>query len=364
MKKIINIERENAKPSKIIIGELLNNIDDYLPSKRVVIITDSNIHRRYREIIDRYDHIIIGLGETNKTLVTADRVYAELIKMDADRQTFILGFGGGVVTDIAGFVASTYMRGVEFGFIASSLLGQVDASIGGKNGVNVGGYKNMIGVFNQPQFVLCDPAVLNTLPEREFKAGLAEVIKAGIISDPTLFELFEGHSFEQFKEDNQLLEQMVTRAIEVKVELVERDEFDLGERQKLNLGHSFAHAIEKNHSSYLHGEAVAFGMVIASNIAYDMGLLERAELERIENVIARMEFGDFSTIDTKSLYKALRHDKKRNVDMLNLILPTQIGKCVVKEVELERVQELLNEFANKFSKQENKFVGEKEKESV
>lgn len=358
MNKIIEVKRKNGEPSRIIIGEVLNKLNDFLPDKRVIIITDSNIHRRYREIIEQFDYIIIGLGETNKTLVTADRVYNKLIEMDADRHTFILGFGGGIVTDIAGFVASTYMRGVEFGFIASSLLAQVDASVGGKNGVNIQGYKNMVGVFNQPKFVLCDLNVLDTLPEREFRAGLAEMIKAGIIGDPALFKLFERHTLEEFQENTALLKEAIVRAIDVKGKIVEQDEFDLGERRKLNLGHTFAHAIEKTSSSYLHGEAVALGIAIISDLSNDLKLLHNSELKRIKNVVEKFGFEENNNIDYKSLFKALRHDKKRHSERLSLILPVEIGECEIRDIELEKLQEHLDCYAERQSKKstENSLV--------
>lgn len=150
----------------------VNSLENYLPEgKRVVVIADEHVFHAYRPIIGAYDYCLIGLGETNKTLATAQKLYGELLALGADRSTFILGFGGGIVTDIAGFVASTYMRGLPFGFVASTLLAQVDASVGGKNGVNFEGYKNMVGTFNQPDFVLCDLSLLQTLPEREFRAG-------------------------------------------------------------------------------------------------------------------------------------------------------------------------------------------------
>ena len=157
MKQTIEVQRPGKSPSRVVIGDVINSLENYLPEgKRVVVIADEHVFHAYRPIIGAYDYCLIGLGETNKTLATAQKLYGELLALGADRSTFILGFGGGIVTDIAGFVASTYMRGLPFGFVASTLLAQVDASVGGKNGVNFEGYKNMVGTFNQPDFVLCD----------------------------------------------------------------------------------------------------------------------------------------------------------------------------------------------------------------
>lgn len=325
------------------VGEVLGRLEEYLPGKRVIIITDSNVHRRYRELIDRYEHIIIGMGETNKTLITVDKIYQELIGMNADREVFLLGFGGGIVTDITGFAGSTYMRGVGFGFIASTLLAQVDASVGGKNGVNVEGYKNMAGTFNQPDFVLCDTSILKTLPEKEFKAGIAEIIKTGIIADRELFGLLENNSIENLKADNALLSKVITASIRVKAAIVEQDEREHGERRKLNLGHTFAHAIEKTSTAFLHGEAVAIGLNIISGLAVKTGALPAGDAERIKNILESYGLPTESGIDIKRLFKALRMDKKRDTGDINLVVPTGIGSCEVKKLSFEDLDSLLND---------------------
>lgn len=337
MKEIIEITRPQGDTSKIIIGEVLQDLEQYLPDKRVIIITDANLHRHYRDLIERYEHIIIGMGETNKTFLTIDKIYKELIGMNADRETFILGFGGGIVTDITGFAASTYMRGVSFGFIASTLLAQIDASVGGKNGINIDGYKNMAGTFNQPDFVICDTSILKTLPKKEFSAGLAEIIKAGIIADSKLFGLFENNTAADFRENGELLLQTISMAVKVKAGIVERDEKEHGERRKLNLGHTFAHAIEKTTSSFSHGEAVAIGLAIISDLAVKMGMLPDGDAVRIKNVLTAAELPTDSGIDIKRLLKALRLDKKRDTDSINLAIPTGIGSCGIKKLSFSEL---------------------------
>lgn len=340
MKEIIEVRREGREPSRIVVGNVIGELGQWLPSRRVVVITDSNVHRRYMEIIDRYDHIIIGMGETNKTLLTMEKIFHELIEKDVDRECFILGFGGGIVTDIAGFAASTYMRGMRFGFVASTLLAQVDASVGGKNGVNVEGYKNMVGTFNQPDFVLCDTTLLRTLPEREFKAGLAEIIKAGVIADPALFGLFESNSFEELRDNDSLLTRAITAAVRVKAGIVERDEREAGERKLLNLGHTFGHAIEKSTSAYLHGEGVAIGLVMACELSVNMGLMGHEEAARIKNVVERMGLPTESGIEEKRLVKVMRHDKKRDRDCINMVLPVGIGKCEVRRMPIAELESI------------------------
>lgn len=338
MKEIIEVKRDGRGPSRIAVGDVIGELKQWLPEdRRVIVITDSNIHRRYTDIIDNYDHIIIGLGETNKTLVTMEKIYRELIGMDADRECFILGFGGGIVTDIAGFAASTYMRGVRFGFVASTLLAQVDASVGGKNGVNVEGYKNMVGTFNQPDFVLCDTTLLKTLSEREFRAGLAEIIKAGVIADPELFSLFENHTLEDFRSDQKLLTRAITAAVRVKADIVERDEREAGERKLLNLGHTFGHAIEKSSSEFLHGEAVAIGLVMACDFSVRLGLMGREDAARIKSAVGRMGLPVDSGIDGKKLAKAMLHDKKRDSGDIHMVLPVTTGKCEVRRTAISEL---------------------------
>ena len=239
--------------SEIFVGSVGELLPRLLPKRRVVVVSDTNLDRYYHSLINRFDHILIGLGETSKTLQTLDMIYRRFIELGVDRSTFILGIGGGIVTDVAGFAASTYMRGLEFGFISTSLLGQVDASVGGKNGVNVDGYKNMVGTFTQPRFVICDVNMLSTLSLREFRSGLAEVIKSGVIADGELVAMLEQADFATLQHNTELLQEMVYRAIKVKADIVERDERESGDRRKLNLGHTLAHAIEKSSSKMNHG---------------------------------------------------------------------------------------------------------------
>ena len=182
--------------------------------------------------------MLIGTGQSVKTLQTVERVLRRVIELGVDRKTFVLGIGGGIVTDVAGFAASIYMRGLRFGFVSTTLLGQVDASVGGKNGVNLDGYKNMTGTFTQPDFVVYDPALLRTLPDREFRAGLAEVVKSAIIADAELFARLEQSDFATLRRDTDLLADALSAAVRVKADIVERDERESGERRKLNLGHT------------------------------------------------------------------------------------------------------------------------------
>lgn len=341
MPEAINITTHEGNISRILVGNALEQLDTCLPPRRVIAVTDSNIHRRYRELVERFEHIIIGIGETNKTLITADRVYRELMAMHADRDCFLLGIGGGIVTDITGFCASTYMRGLPFGFISTTLLGQVDASIGGKNGVNVDGYKNMVGTFSQPKFVICDTAMLSTLPEREFRAGLAEVLKAGIIADPELFSLITGNPVEKLRTDNGLLTRIITRAIRVKAAIVESDEREAGLRRLLNLGHTVAHAIESISDLYQHGEAVAVGTCMAADAAVRMGILACDEARQIRSAFDHCGLPTSVGIERSRLLKALRNDKKSHGDEIYFVVPTAIGSCRTEKIPFTDLETLL-----------------------
>lgn len=331
----MNYEINIKDRSRVVVGDVGVELERLLPDRRVVVVSDTNLDRYYPSLIGRYDHILIGQGETSKTLLTLDTIYRRLIELGVDRSTFILAIGGGIVTDVAGFAASTYMRGVEFGFISTTLLGQVDASVGGKNGVNVDGYKNMVGSFTQPRFVICDVDMLRTLPEREFRTGLAEVIKSAVIADKELFECLEGADFGTLAENRALLREIVYRAISVKASIVERDERETGDRRKLNLGHTLAHAIEKSSSRMNHGEAVAVGLKLIAEAAVRSGRLSAGDGERIVGLLQRAGFALEPPVDMRTLLKAVSRDKKSVGDEIYIVWPTAIGCCEVEKMPLD-----------------------------
>ncbi|MBR6656067.1 MAG: 3-dehydroquinate synthase [Alistipes sp.] len=327
--------------SSVYMGSAKELLEKILPNKRVIVISDANIDRTHRDLIAPYEHILIGLGEQVKSFATLEEVYRQLINMGADRSVFILGVGGGIVTDIAGFVASTYMRGVEFGFITTTLLGSVDASVGGKNGVNVGGFKNMVGVFSQPKFVICDTSLLHSLSDREFKAGMAEVIKTAILGDAELFEILEKTSFKELRKDDSLLEDIITRAVAVKAAVVAEDEREKGRRRILNLGHTMAHAIEKSTSKMNHGEAVAVGLYYITQSALSQQILSEEDAGRIFDLIEQYGFNTTLPVERKQILKAIEGDKKRSGDALHLILPSAIGSVTDRLLTFEELKSIL-----------------------
>ncbi len=336
MKYDINIKDK----SRVVVGSVGELLPALLPAKRVVVVSDTNIDRHYHSLIEPYDHILIGLGESSKTLKTLDIIYRRFIELGVDRSCFVLAIGGGIVTDVAGFAASTFMRGLEFGFISTSLLGQVDASVGGKNGVNVDGYKNMVGTFTQPKFVICDVDLLRTLSPREFRTGLAEIIKAAVIADAELFDMLEQTDFSTLQRDTEHLSEMVYRAIKVKADIVERDERESGDRRLLNLGHTLAHAIEKSSTKFNHGEAVAVGLAMIAEVATSRDMLAVADKERIVALLERAGFMLDAPVEIRTLLKAVAKDKKAEGSDIHIVFPLGVGRCTVEKMPVEEFKSL------------------------
>jgi 3-dehydroquinate synthase len=330
----------DSKTSQILIGEKLGSLGRYVPSGKTILITDDNILKLYGASFPDYPVISIGLGEKHKTLETLQLIFDKLVEFEADRSTFIVGIGGGIVCDVCGFAASIYMRGLRFGFVSTTLLSQVDASVGGKNGVNFRGYKNMLGVFNQPEFVICDTTMLQTLDEREFKAGFSEIIKAASIKDADLFAYLEYHYPDALAQKPDVLEKLIFDSVSIKAKVVEADEREKGERKKLNFGHTFAHALE-HMTGMLHGEAVAIGMILAASLSVKLGFLAQAESSRIAAVINRFGLPDSSNADLRLVLKAMKKDKKKEGDYMHLILLNKIGNALIHKIPFEQLENLV-----------------------
>ncbi len=270
-------------------------------------------------------------GERHKRLSTVEKLADQMVALGADRTAVVVACGGGVVGDCAGFLAAIYMRGVDVVQIPTTLLAQVDASVGGKTGVNLRAGKNLAGAFHQPRVVLIDPDVLRTLPEREYCAGLFEAVKCGIIGKPALFELFETHREAILRRDPALVERIVEESVALKAEVVSQDERESGLRMHLNLGHTIGHALEAegNFRRYLHGEAVAWGLVAIADIAHQLGKLDAASCERIVNVVLGLGKLPPVNADAKVILRRLQSDKKTSGGQVRFVIPTAIGACEV-----------------------------------
>jgi len=328
--------------SVIRVGETLECLDKYIPPGNVVIITDINVKNFYEHKFPPHPVITIETGEKIKTLHSVEYICEELVALGADRSTFIIGIGGGIVCDITGFVASTYLRGLPFGFVSSTLLSQVDASVGGKNGVNFKGYKNMIGVFSQPQFVICDLNLLKTLQKKEVLCGLAEIVKHAAIGDADLFRYLEEQYQKALDLDMSVVGKLVYESIVIKSGIVNRDELEKGERRKLNFGHTFGHAIEKT-TGVPHGEAVSAGMVIASALSVKRGFLPANDAERIKNLLRNLGLPTRIKGDRKMVLDALKKDKKRQGDRIYFVWLNEIGTAFVDRVPMGELEAVVEE---------------------
>ncbi len=319
--------------SLIYLDESVSNLDSYLTADKNIIITDRNVGKLYSSSFPDAEIIEIEPGEKSKNLRTVEHIYERFLDCEIDRHSFVIGIGGGVVCDIAGFAASTYMRGMGFAFVPTTLLAQVDASIGGKNGVNFKGYKNIIGTIDQPDFVLMDHKFFETLPMKEVQNGFAEVIKSAAIYSKDLFRFLEDNQETVPDLESKAIKRIIGETVDIKLQIVSKDEFEEGERRKLNFGHTFGHAIEKN-SSYTHGEAVSMGMVMAVDISVSRGLLPPADAERLKRVIKNYGLPHKIDMDTEQLRDAIRKDKKRTGDMVKFVFLKDIGDGVIMDIPL------------------------------
>jgi 3-dehydroquinate synthase len=331
--------------SLIMIGESINNLNKYLSGREAIIITDTNVYGHYHHLFSSYRTIQIGTGEAIKNLDTVRNIIGRLIEMEVDRTAFIVGIGGGIVCDIAGFTASIFERGLRFGFVSTTLLSQVDASTGGKNGVNFAGYKNMVGVFNQPEFVLCDPDLLKTLPEKELLNGSAEIVKHAAIADHKFFSYLEENYRGIPGLYNNVIEKVVYDSVMIKSGIVNMDEKEKGERRKLNFGHTIGHALEKV-TGATHGEAVSAGMAAAATISERMGILKSKDRIRIEALLKKLGLPVYIPADKNSIMEALNKDKKREKSSIHFVLLEEIGKAVIHEIPIEKLKNYLPEQAN------------------
>lgn len=328
---------------KIIMGDWVKQLALNLPvGCRVVVITEEQVYARYRDGIEKKPVICISGGEAAKSWETVDRIVTELLELEVDRSTFIVGLGGGVVSDITGFVASIYMRGCRFAFIPTTLMAQVDAAIGGKNGINFKGYKNMLGTFRSPEFVVCDPSFLMSLHERDYLSGLSEIVKAGLIANTGLFDYLEENVRQLLGREREVLGFVIRESIRIKAEIVQADEKEENLRRLLNLGHTFAHALEA-FREYHHGEAVSIGLSVITRISVKCGKLDAGTGKRIIELLTSLGLPTETDIPMISLLDTVRKDKKREGDGIYLVFPLAIGRSVVEKLSFTELEKLLED---------------------
>ena len=323
--------------SLIHVGESLSRVNDHIPEGVTpVIITDETTRKLYGKQFPDGPVITIGTGEKNKTLATVEYILRELINLGCDRSSFILGIGGGIVTDIAGFAASIFLRGVRFGFVSTTLLSQVDASVGGKNGVNLDAFKNMVGVFNQPEFVLCDIDMLTTLPADEISNGLAEIAKHGLIKDRDLLDFLDANRQKALDLDPATIFRLVADSVDIKSRVVQQDEREAGERRKLNFGHTIGHAIEKLDQSG-HGRAVAMGMVAAARFSLKKGYLNQGDVDRVKDLLAGLNLPVEAQFPAEKIIAAASRDKKKQGRDLFFVFLQELGRARVDKISYDEM---------------------------
>ncbi|MBK8608864.1 MAG: 3-dehydroquinate synthase [Chitinophagaceae bacterium] len=313
-----------------------------IPDANIVIVTDEHVFDLHAQNWKGIPVIRIAAGEAHKNQATADHIIQELIRLGAHKNTFLLGVGGGVVTDITGYVAAVYLRGVRFGLVPTSLLAMVDAAIGGKNGIDVGVYKNMIGTLRQPEFILYDYSFLETLPVKEWVNGFAEIIKHACIQDALLFSILEKYSLHEYQADKTLIADLVEKNVEIKMAVTVSDEFEKGERKILNFGHTIGHAIENLHQ-IPHGQAVSIGMVAACNLSEQLNDLHFSEAARIVKLLAKYHLPVDVETDHARVFEILKMDKKRKDDGVQFILLKKIGQAEIKFIPLVDLKKHFNE---------------------
>ncbi len=311
----------------------------YDPS-HCIIITDDNIAALYSSLLKTYKTIIIRAGEEHKNLQTIESVAQQLLQSEIHKKSMMIGLGGGVVTDITGFVASVYMRGIPFGFIPTTLLGMVDASIGGKNGVNLGLNKNILGTIRQPEFILFDPGFLKTLSTAEWSNGFAEIIKYACLFDANMFEELSKHSIEYYMQDQSSLNSLILRCVEWKNKIVLADEKENNSRKLLNFGHTLGHALE-NLYHLTHGQAVSLGMIAACTIAESTIKTEVSVKQRLLQMVQQYKLPYQYHFDVKKTMGLLKMDKKRNESSIDYILLEDIGRPIIKSLSFEVIEQIL-----------------------
>ena len=324
---------------------------------KIAIISDDHVAPLYTsEVINALESLKVDIlsfdfahGEINKNYMTMNLIYDFLITNQFDRQSLLIALGGGVVGDMVGFTAATYMRGIDFIQIPTSLLAQVDSSIGGKTGIDFNGYKNIVGAFHQPEMVFINTKTLRTLPAQEFASGMGEVIKHGLIKDETYMSFLENNVAAIKSLDHEAITELIKRSCLIKSDVVSNDEKELGLRAILNFGHTVGHAVERlMNFKRLHGECVALGMIAASYISYAVGNLTKVDLDRIASLIGLYELPvKVDGLSPEAVYKELFFDKKTKHHQLNFVLLETLGTCymdnrVENKLIMEGIKAILN----------------------
>lgn len=323
-----------GKKVQYYFNDAISHLSHYADPLRTILLVDDKVDHFHGRKFAGWKKIIVPGNESSKDLRVFESIINKLIEYEADRKTMLIGIGGGVVTDLTGFIASVYMRGLSFAFVPTTLLSQVDAAIGGKNGINFGLFKNMIGVIRQPDFLLFDQEILNTLPESEWHNGFAEIIKYACICDAGLFTYLENNRDKATLHDHEMIAFLVERSANIKSDIVQEDEFENGQRRLLNFGHTIGHAVEKL-ENISHGQAVAKGMAVAAGLSGHLVGFPAEEQHRIIELISKYHLPVNINTDVQSIAHHFRMDKKREGKDIHFILLKKIGEAFVSPIALD-----------------------------
>ncbi len=317
-----------------------NYLDKLVNKDSTILLADENFALKNKKKLAGWKTIIVPSGEQHKIQHTVDKIIELLITLGADRSTTLIGIGGGVATDITGYVASIFMRGVKFAFVPTTLLGMTDAAIGGKNGINVDLYKNMVGLIRQPEFILFDYTLLKTLPKEEWINGFAEIIKHACIHDAAMFTLLEAQKLNYFQKDSCHLAKLIQRNVLLKTKTVLKDEFETGDRKLLNFGHTIGHAIE-NLYKIPHGHAVSIGMGVACKISEKLTGFNQTD--RVTKLLKQYGLPPQFQFDKEAVWELLLSDKKIKSGSIHYVVLNKIGKASTLSLPLEQLHTLIQE---------------------
>lgn len=329
-----------------LLNSSFDRISDLCIKEESIIVTDANVGKHHAALFNGFKAVItIQPGEANKSLNNITLLTSNMMARQAHRKTTIIGVGGGMITDLTGFFASIYMRGVRFGFVPTTILGMVDAAVGGKNGINVGLQKNLLGTINQPDFILYDHKLLNTLPVAEWNNGFAEVIKYACLFDEAMFTSLSKYDIRYYRNDEQALGRLVDTCVTYKNEIVIADEQEHGKRKLLNFGHTAGHAFETI-CRIPHGHAIALGMIVSCIVSEYVVGLHSSVKNKLATLLLRYQLPITIDFSPEKIIEVLRMDKKRNEETIDFVMLNSIGKPIVKAIPFNVIHEALNIFCH------------------
>lgn len=332
---VLNYQTENITQTDIYCSADFSIFKNIINKRNHVIITDKKVYNLYSDSLKDFNYILIPQGEENKTLECIEHIIEQFISYNLDRNSLVVGFGGGLVCDIAGFAASIYMRGTPVGFVATTLLAQIDAAVGGKNGVNFGNFKNYIGNITQPQFIINDAIFLKTLSDKDYLSGIGEVLKYCLISKSNLIEYFTSNFDSITKRDKDVMDFLVKECIKIKTEIVSQDTNDKELRHILNFGHSFGHCFEII-NELPHGIAVAKGICTAIDLSVKLGYADTRFKKCVYEIIKNAGFDTEYQLDDRH-FEILKRDKKKTGEYIEFVFLCEIGIPIIKKTAIDDI---------------------------